>query len=303
MPKSSDEFIRQSFGERNGIPSYTPLNSRPVAAYLMHPDSPMGIGSGPNEIEALGNIEIILRKDLAERTSYTRGDTMKTGGRLVPLTSTDDDDISDAITNADGKKSMSAIADSIIGLLKAEASKKFGSVQKSVSIDSSGKKQESREIIEAQILGGFNIDDVEGISYPYEKVLRESKDEGITDVLLNIDIDSMLKSVGYSDDETKQLKEKFNMGIPETPALSELRAYRKAISIRKKLMKTGIEYVTFPRLDGKNIDDPRTYDKAANAWDDIESVLIERSKREIQPVLAKELKSMRKPQEAKAGEK
>lgn len=296
MPKSSDEFIRQSFGERNGIPSYTPLNSRPVAAYLVHPDSPMSVGSGPNEIEALGDIEIILRKDLAERTSYTRGDTMKTGGRLVPLNSTNDDDISDAITNADGKKSMSAIADSIIGLLKAEASKKFGSVQKSVSIDSSGKKQESKEIIEAQILGGFNIDDVEGISYPYEKVLRESQDEGITDLLLEFDIDSLMKSVGLSQDEIKELKSKFNMGIPDTPALNELRAYRRLSFLRKKFLKTGIEYVIFPRADGKNVDDPRTYDKTANAWDDIEDVLIARAKREIQPVLVKEMKNMRKPQ-------
>lgn len=303
MPKSSDEFLRQSFGERNGIPSDTPLSSRPVSGYLVHPDNPMGVGSGPNELEAQGDIEVILRKDVASRTSYTRGDTMKTGGRLVPLTSTNSEDITDAISNADGKKAVSAVADSVLGLLQAEASKRFDSLQKSVRTDPSGKRKESTELIEAQILGGFEIDDVEGISYPYEKVLRESQSEGITDILISIDIDSIMKSAGLSPDEMTQLKSKFNMGIPETPAFNELKAYRRANSLRKKFLRTGIEYVVFPRADGKNIDDPRTYDKSANAWDDIEEVLVNRAKREIQPVLVKEMKNMRKPQTMKAEKK
>lgn len=298
MPNSSDEFLRQSLGERNGIPKDTPYSSRPVSAYLVHPDSPMKHGSAPNEIEAQGEIEVILRKDIAERTSYTRGDTMKTGGRFVPLASTDVDDITDSISNADGKKSMSAVADSVLGLLNAEVTGKFESLQKSISKDQSGKRKESSEIIEAQINGGFTIDDVEGISYPYEKVLRESATEGITDILINIDIDSLLKTAGYTEEEKAELKSKFNLGIPETPALGELRAYRSMQKIKNKLMKTGIEYVIFPREDGRNSEDPRTYDKSANAWDDIETILVDRAKREIQPVLAKELKNMRNPKKA-----
>ena len=129
MPKSSDEFIRQSFGARNGLPANSPLSTRPTVGYLVHPDSPTPAGTGPNELEAQGEIEIILRKDIAQRTSYTRGDTMKTGGRLVSLTSQDEEDISDAISNADGKKARSAVADSVLGLLRAQAEKNFGNVQ------------------------------------------------------------------------------------------------------------------------------------------------------------------------------
>jgi hypothetical protein len=118
-----------------------------------------------------------------------------------------------------------------------------------------------------------------------------------------MDPKGIIKSAGFSDEEAEKLKEKFTLGIPETPALLELKAYRKALSVRKRLMKTGIEYVLFPRLDGKNIEDPRTYDKSANAWDDVEGILVARAKREIQPVLMKELRNMRNPEKVKDGNK
>lgn len=299
MPKSSDEFLRQSFNARNGIPANTPVNARPLSGYLVHPDNPIPIGSGASEIEAQGDIEVILRKDVAQRTSYTRGDSMKTGGRLVPMTSDDDDDISDAISNADGGGAQSAMADSILGLLQSRASGNFSGVQKSRSISSSGGKKESNEIIEAQILGGFGIDDIEGISYPYEKILRESESEPVTDILISLNPDEIIKSVGFTEQESSILKSKFKMGIPETPALKELKAYRKMLSVKKRFLKGTIEYVNFPRADGKDSNDPRTYDKSANAWDDIEQVLVSRMKREIESVLAKELKNMRKESQDK----
>lgn len=301
MPKSSDEFLRQSFNARNGIPQNTPINARPLSGYLVHPDSPMLVGSGPNEIESQGEIEVILRKDVAERTSYTRGDSMKTGGRLVPMTSDDEDDVSDAISNADGLNGRSAMADSVLGLLSARANKNFSGVQKSRFIDSSGGKKDSTEIIEAQILGGFGLDDIEGISYPYEKLLRESDTEPVTDIVLSLKPDDIIKSVGFTETESSVLKSKFNMGIPETPALKELRAYRKMLSVKKRLLQGTIEYVIFPRADGKNANDPRTYDKSANAWDDIEQVLISRMKREVESALSKELKNMRKDSQTKGG--
>lgn len=295
MSRTSDEFLRKSFSERNGIPSNAPLSSRPISGYLVHPDNPMPIGSAPNEVEAQGEIEVILRKDVAERTSYTRGDIMKTGGRLVPLTSDDTDDISDALSNADGKKARSAVADSVLGLLKARASKNFSAVQDSVSLDNSGEKKKSKEIIEAQILGGFDIDDIEGISYPYEKVLSDSSNEPISDIFIKLDVDSIMKSIGFLPEESKAIKGKFPMGIPETPAQKEIKAYRRMSSIREKMLKGTIEYVLFPRADGLDVDDPRTYDSSANAWDDIEQVLINRMRREVEASLSKELRNIRKP--------
>lgn len=295
MPSSSDEFVRQEFNKRNGIPKDTPLSSRPLSGYLVHKDAPMGFGSAPPEIEAQGDIEVILRKDTANRTSYTRGDPLKTGGRTVPLTSNDSDAIVDALVNSDGRKSGSNMADSLLGLLKSYTEKDFSGLTKSLTKDKSGKYKEGTEQIEAQILGGFDSDDIEGISYSYDRLVEDSANAEVSDVMLKIDIDSIMKNENLSEQDINELKNKYNKSIPITPSLKDLKIYRTSLNIKKKYESLGIGYVLFNRPDGKSIDDPRTYDKSANMIEGVEKTLINKIKREVSAVISKDIGKMKKP--------
>ena len=303
MSKSSDEFLRQEINKRNGIPENAPTSIRPISGYLRHPDINSGIGSMPNEIEAQGDIEVILKKEVAGRTSFSRGDQMKTGGRAVPLNSDDDDLIFDAIANADGKKAKSTMADAFLGLLRASTEKNASSVTKSKKKNSSGEYVEGNEIFEAQILGGFEIDDIDGISYSYNRLVSDSADAEIADIGLMINPREIAQQEEIDESEVREILKKYTHGIPDTPSLKDLKIYRKAQQIRDKYESAGINYVLFERPDGKSIDDPKTYDKNANVIDGVEKTILNKIKREVSAIVAKESQASKKVRTEQKGNK
>lgn len=309
--ENSDEYMRRAANLFSGIPSIIEQGKRPVSGYVVtgsqmsakknrmlnDPDANTDydaiyeieendeFGTG---LKAIGDIEIVLRKEVAQRTSYTRGEQVSTGGRPVRLDSMDEDEVMDSIVNADGPKSESNIADAMINLLtsyvnrttpNASESRKFNKKTNTI--------EKSHSQYEAQILGGFSISEIEGIHFPFSKVEKISESENIEDALSDVVSINDIINAGCRVDVAEKILNKIKSGNIETPGTKALKSYRAAMKIRKSYESRGIDYVRFSHKKGWNIDNPQTYDVRAKRNENVEDVIKRVIKSEITSMLKK----------------
>lgn len=295
---TSDRYIKKSFESTIGIPQTTSISARPSTGFVVSRSQieqkkkrieSSGGYAGKDaiyEIEdtdefgdglsAYGDIQVVLRPEVAQRTSYMRGDPISSGGRPVLMGSENREDILDALVNADGPKRKSHIADGIINLLnsrvKRENSEKSISISRSVA-NGSSETLKRNTTMHAEILGGYSLSDIEGIYYPFSKVEKYSINADLSDVTENLISLEEIVQQKIPQDDARELLSRINSGKVETPAIKSLRNYRTAMKIRKKYVDSGIGYVLFATKNGINIDNPRSYDPSARGNETVEDVL------------------------------
>ena len=322
---SAIENYRHEYQSRIGIHDETPESARPVSGYLVHKshiDKKKNMvkqsGSGNHgsdaifELEdsdvvgdgltALGEIEVVLRPEVGSRTAYGIGESINTAHRPVMLTSNNRDDISDALTNTHGVESSQRNVDSMIHLLSAGIDKDFTKV--GARRDGNGRMapvgkmdpstDRAHEPFEAQILGGFKRDDVEGVHYPFSRIQKLSEQEEVQDAIPEKTITAKLTKLGFTKEEIAYFYSMSN-GQPLTGAsVQRLKEYRAAKKIKKKYESQGIGYVKFAHPKGINIENPKTYDKLAKGNEDVEKIIIGQILSEMEASMKTMLAKMRK---------
>lgn len=324
--RSSDMF-RDEYNSRIGISKSTPNSAKPVSGYVVHrshgeerkrqiaASGKGNIGSdaifeiGDNDVvgdglTALGEIEVILKPEVSNRTAYGRGEALQSAHRPVAMNSNDPDDIADAIMNADGIASKKQNTEAMLHLLGAKMDKNFSSVN--ASMDENGKmapvgavdsSPRGHEPFEAQILGGFKKNEVEGIHYPYTKVAKVAESEDISDVVNERSLASKLEKLGFTPEEVAYFYS-ISGGKPmNTASMVKLKEYRAAKKIKEKYEGMGVGYVKFAHPQGINIENPRSYDKTASPTTKVDEILKRNIDAEVEAELKKTLDSIRKSEQ------
>jgi hypothetical protein len=254
-----------------------------------------------DSLTAQGDIEIVLKPEVANRTSYGLGDSLNSAHRPVSMNSVNRDDIVDAYINSDGHKRNRNNLDSSLALLSAYSANDYSVVNgrrnKSGQFIRPAANSEwdgSRAPFEAQILGGFDADEIEQVNYPLSKIRAMSMSEDISDVVDNKSIAQKLRSAGFSEEEIQYFYSVNSGEKLNTQSMSMLRDYRAAKKVQSRLAEAGFANVKFVDKLGTNIEDPRTYSRAAEISDNVEDVLRGNINREIIAAARKLLDEMRK---------
>lgn len=319
-PKIVDH-ARKAYEVRIGIEPNIDESARPVSGYLVnrsqdakrrkmtgvsrpeHLLAPLEMEKGDpygTDLNSQGDIEVILKAGVSKRTSYVRGDSVSSGGRAVAMNSDNQDDILNAIIHDDGSGAKKTMARTMIGLLKASLDEDNSGVTAMpdsknrltpVDKDDPSAAERETESFEAMILGGFNIEDVEGIHFPYSKIKKIAEDEDISDFLDSNFIASRLKRLNNNAESAKIFSALPTPAKMKTESIVALKEYRAAKRIKKMYENIGVEYIKIAHPEGLNIEDPRSYDKNTSALIDVESILKAKITKEVDSEIQKILKN------------
>lgn len=314
--------LRKEYEKRIGLSSGNRAN-RPVYGYLAHKShieqkkktsskkigknidgsTPFEVGDSDvlgDGLTALGEIEIVLKPEVSNRTAYGRGDSLSSGVRPVMMNSSDKQDIADAILNPAGHNSDRERFESVIHTLNAHVDKNYANVN--AGLDKNGKMarvggvdsaDRARVPFEAQILGGFRADEIESINYPYSKVVANSSQVDVSDVLEEKTLKDKLSSLGFTDEEIAYFYSIGGADSINTNSIQKLKEYRAARKAVAKLDSLGIARVEISHPDGVSILDPLSYDPSANPNVDAETVIRKNIDDEVNQYLEKMLKGIR----------
>lgn len=308
---SSDNYAREYYS-RIGLPESLPNDLLPVSGYLVHkshldarrkyiikskrpgsllPDADYEISDRDvvgDGLTAIGDMEIVLRPSVSNRVSYGRGNSLSSAHRPVMLNSRNREDVADALINADGMDGESRKRDAMLGLLSSSITNDFSNVNQ-MKIGSTGDRKElPREPFEAQILGGFDLSDIEKINVPLSKIEAMSESEDISDVVDSKSIAEKLRSAGFSPEEIQYFYSIGGAQSLNTQSMSMLRKYRASQKFKKDMTDKGVQNVGFVTPDGLNIDDPRSHAKSVKPGQSVEDVL----KKEIDKEILKEAQDL-----------
>ena len=322
---SAANNYRTEYLSQIGIPRDTPDSQLPVSGYVVnksHIDEKKRkvrqLGSGNEGVDAifeigdkdivgdgltaLGEIEVVLRPETANRVAYGRGNSIDSLSQPVMLDSTERDDIVDAIMTHNGVDKENKNLDTMLHLLAASKDRNFshinGSRDKDGRMKPVGKIDPSsnrgHEVFEANILGGFSKDEIEGIHYPYSKIIKLADKEDISDLTKQDIIGPKLQKLGFTPEEVQYFYSISNEKPINTASMQKLKEYRAAKKIKEKYESSGIGYVKFAHPLGINIENPKTYDKTSSPRDNPEDILKKNIATEIDEVLELMLNGMRK---------
>ena len=320
-PKGFHNAAKKAYETRIGVKPDIDDSARPVSGYLVNrsQDTKRRLMSGagvPNgnmapfetidgdpagtDTAVQGEIEIILKPGTAKRTSYTRGDSVATGGRPVAMNSSNQEEILNAIIHDDGPNAKKTMARTMIGLLKASLDGDHTGVTSlpdskgrlsPVDKDDPSAGERENESFEALILGGFNMEDVEGIHFPYSKIKQIAEDEDISDFLNNNFVSSKLKKLNNTSEAARIFSTFQSVNKIQTDSIQALKEYRAAQKVKKMYEPTGIGYVKISHPEGITIEDPRTYDKNSSPLDDVETILKAKISKELDSEIEKMFKN------------
>jgi hypothetical protein len=177
--------MRKYYDLRNGFDINTPTSDRPISGHLYHathddvvndlitsldgpnmerlPDffDPQGPAPWGDSAQMGGDIDLVLRPEASNRTHYGFGDAMTGGAIPVPMNSNNADEILAANTprwNQGTEDGPFSNTKKMHDLLKAGITSNYR------DLNPDGKHHE------AQILGGVELDDVEFVRYPVNKL-------------------------------------------------------------------------------------------------------------------------------------
>jgi len=315
----NDDAIKalvREYNQRIGIPKNSDDSNRPVVGYVVHgsqlaqkrkdalkagrgnvnDDAIFEIGDKDivgDGLSAFGEIELVLHPSVANRTAYGRGMSARSSHRPVLLNSTNKDDVSDALLNFDGPDGKQNTINAITGFSRSIETGNRSKMNQ--VIGKNGDDDITHDVLRAQILGGFDKDEIVQVNYPFSKISEMADNEDISDIVNNKTIASRLRAAGFSQEEIEYF---YSMGLGNkitTESMLALRRYRTAKRVEKELNDIGFPNVKFAHPDGININDPRSYRKNASPSDKVEKILNQNIAREIKEEAEKLLKEMRKP--------
>ncbi len=235
--------LRANYDLSNGIALNAPAEARPINGYLYHAthddaiDKHLNDLAGPqleryadlwdpgvegapwgNAHSMGGDIDLVLRPEVSDRTHYTNGSAMYRQGVPVPMNSDNPAEILAALIplNRDGEKQPHAItANDVSQLLEAgitgdwtsyanKSATYRGGIPGMNPLTVSGRPASlsNQEHHQAQVLGGVQLDDIEFVRYPIDKANWRSRILTDDDVGRN-DKSSLtaLRNAGFSDSE------------------------------------------------------------------------------------------------------
>lgn len=319
----SIDGITKEYYSRIGLPEDMSDEMLPVPGYIVHKShidakknkvKKNGIGNSlanavfevgdedeiGDGLTALGDIEVVLKPQISNRTAYSVGDSLTSGARPVRLNSTNREDISDAILGSTNKNSPTSNVETMLHMLAADKSNElsivnasFDEKSKMLAPNSDTLSASERKPIEAMILGGFDVSEVEQINYPYSRVAVMANNEKIDDVVNPTSIAERLRKAGFSDEEIQYFYSVNKANSLNTDAMRLLKEHRAANKIKKSLAEKGFSKVKIAHPTGINMDDPRSFAKGADSANSIESLLRERVLNEITQQAKMLLKTMR----------
>jgi len=320
----ANEKLSREYYSRIGIPPDVSNETMPVSGYLVHKshvDEKIRRATAANKgnvsndaifeigdkdivgdgLTSLGDIEVVLKSGVSNRTSYGRGEAMNTSHRPVKLNSINKHDILDATINAEGKNNKNNNMDATLHLMGAGMDGNFAHVNAGLSDD--GKMAPVKKLdtadrkrvpFEAQILGGFDKDEVEQINYPYSKIKEMSSNVDISDVVNTKTISEKLRASGFSQEEIDYFYSLGGAGKMNSQNMQMLREYRAAQGVKDKFNKLGFNNIRIAHPDGINIENPRIIAKNVSPSANMESILRNEIMFDIQEQAEKALKEMRK---------
>ena len=306
---STDE-VRRSYYEKLGLGRDVPDELMPVNGYVVHGSmdearksrvKSSGLGNVGDDalfetgdidpagdgLTALGEIEIVLKPEVSERTSYGRGG-LGNDNKPVRMNSTDRQAIAKAIIGTGGARQEGNDMDTSMNLLKSSISNDFSNINtrrasngKFAPLKGTDLEERKRDAFEAHILGGFDKDEVEAINYPFSKIKAMSENEDISDIVNPKSIAAQLRKAGFTEEEIRYF---YSVGGGEklnTASMQMLRQFRAAQKVKEKYKKVGFDNVRIAHPDGINIEDPRSYAQGAGRASDVEKVITSRIMRDI----------------------
>lgn len=326
---SAENYAREYLA-RIGIPDSVAADQLPVSGYLIHkshidskrkdvmknssgnlrPDAVFEIGDEDvvgDGLTALGDMEIVLRPGVSERVAYGRGNSLSTAHRPVRLNSRNRDDVADALLNADGINGDKTRQEAFMNLLSASLNNDFSNINATRgkkgklanSFDSNLPEGSSREPFEAQILGGFDMADVEQVNVPFKKIEQEAAKEDISDIVNTKTIAERLRAAGFSPEEIEYFYSIGGGQMINSESMAMLRNYRASQKIKNSFSERGFSNVKFAHPSGFNIEDPRSHSKTAGKGESVESVLAKSISNEIIAMAKEMLKDMKKSSKPK----
>ena len=277
-------------------------NLRPDAVFEIGDEDVVGDG-----LTALGDMEIVLRPGVSERVAYGRGNSLSTAHRPVRLNSRNRDDVADALLNADGINGDKTRQEAFMNLLSASLNNDFSNINATRgkkgklanSFDSNLPEGSSREPFEAQILGGFDMADVEQVNVPFKKIEQEAEKEDISDIVNTKTIAERLRAAGFSPEEIEYFYSIGGGQMINSESMAMLRNYRASQKIKNSFSERGFSNVKFSHPSGFNIEDPRSHSKTAGKGESVESVLAKSISNEIIAMAKEMLKDMKKSSKPK----
>lgn len=323
------EMFARDYFSTIGLPRETRTTTLPVSGYVVHKshidakknmvtqgmDGNINSGAvfevGDEDVigdglTAYGDIEIVLKPSVSRRTAYGRGSSLAAGHRPVKLNSRNRDDVADALLSFDGMSSDRRSQDALIGSLSASIDgdySRFNATRQSngrfLKTNSPGKPGDAeREPFEALILGGFDIDEIEQINFPFSRLQEMATDEDISDVVNQRTIADRLRAAGFTEEEIEYFYSISGNKNINTESMAMLRNYRAAQKLKKSYAEKGLANVKIAHPSGMDIEDPRSHGKGPRTGQSVEDVLRVSIMREITSAaekLMKETRSERKP--------
>ena len=305
--------IRSDYEQALGLPRELDAELRPASGYMMHPDWEQAAvdryvathGKEPTEFTRLdrgyagavscyGEIDLILRPEVAGRSAFGQGDSANCGLLPSPLYEEDPTRALTALVSADNKD-HERIGEQTLALLESHRTGSFKNLNlingssNPDHVDPSGHVS-SREYFEALIGGSFGTEDIAAIKMDYsllalpdstKPVAREDELKQIRDEFFTAD---RLRSMGLTDEEIQYIQGmmdnyknyKGESDIPEmlmTRNINLLLEHRKAKARKKRIEDLGIE-VKVTHEKGLDPFDPTNY--GGKPGDDIEQILVGR---------------------------
>lgn len=327
--------VERSYQALIGIHPDTDDLDRPVSGYVVHPaqdlaaraemrrrgiqvgDAPIEWPTGSNphgDIDADGDIEVILKPEVSGRTAYGFGYGIDNRTRPVWLNSSDQAAISDAIvhvdpaTDPDGSQkrvlnALSAAVDGDFGYLTDTGSVKPAATSQNERTEDFGKrlsthaKESKAQRLGAQIMGGFVNEEISEIRYPWSKVANSSSDVDISDVVNKEPVSDRLRRLGFTDQEIEyfyKVNGNRSLDYISSSTMSSLKEYRKALAIQEDYKKRGVPNVSFMHPAGLDPLDVSSYTADPSATTSIEAALAKAINEEVDEMLEKMLKQVRK---------
>lgn len=272
-------------------------------------------GSNPHgDIGADGDIEVVLKPEVSGRTAYGFGYGIDDRTRPVWLNSSDHAAISDAIVHVDpatdpeGSRtrvlnSLSAVVDGDFGYLTDTGSVKPAATSQNERTEDFGKRLASHkkaskpQRLGAQIMGGFVNEEISEIRYPWSRVSGSSSDVDISDVVNKEPVSDRLRRLGFTDAEIEyfyKVNGNRSLDYISSSTMASLKEYRKALEIKKDYEKRGIPNVSFMHPAGLDPLDVSSYSDNPVGKATIEGSLAKAINAEVDEMLEKMLKQVRK---------
>ena len=327
--------IEKSYQALIGIHPDTDDLDRPVSGYVVHPaqdlaarsemrrrglqvgDAPIEWTAGSNpygDIDADGDIEVVLKPEVSGRTAYGVGYGIDNRTRPVWLNSDDSAAISDAVihvdpaTDPDGSQkrvlnALSAAVDGDFGYLTDSNSVKPAATSQNEKTEAFGKrlsahaKESKPQRLGAQIMGGFVNEEISEIRYPWSRIANSSSDIDISDVVNKEPVSDRLRRLGYTDQEIEyfyKVNGDRSLDYISSSTMASLKEYRKALQIQKDYKDLGIPDVSFMHPAGLDPMDISSYTVNPKITTTIEDALAQAINAEVDEILEKMLKQVRK---------